>query len=90
MSIGTFCSLDGADDSARVANGQGVSWNVFGYYTSGTDDAVVSDGDTGQYADVGTYPYIVADMNGFGIFQSWFRCCTSRDDLLYRIRSWEQ
>lgn len=67
---GLFGSLDGTDDSARVANGQGVDWNVLGYYTSGTDDTVVSDGDTGQYADKGTYPYIVAYMNGLGIFQS--------------------
>lgn len=57
------------DDAAGVAYGQRTGWNVSVDNTPGTDDAVVADGDAGQYADLRPDPHVVADGDGAGIFQ---------------------
>ena len=61
--------LDFSDYFAGIADGKRIGGNIFYDYTSGSDHAIITNGYSGQYADVSTYPYVVADGDWFCIFQ---------------------
>ena len=70
MPTSFFCvySTRGLPQLLDLAGGdtshEGVGRHVFGDHGTGGDDAVGTDMDAGQDDGVGTYPYVVADVDG--------------------------
>lgn len=58
-----------SDYATRIAHGQRMGRNVFGYYTASSYYATITYRHTRQHTDVGPNPHIVAHSDGVGILQ---------------------
>ena len=62
--------LNRLDDSGGIAGGDGVGRDGEGDDRTGTDGAVIADGDTGKDGHITAYPDVIADGDGFSPFAS--------------------
>lgn len=57
-------------DATGVPHCQRTGWDILVDHTSGTDDAIIANGYSGQDTDVRSYPHVVAYRNRPGVFQT--------------------
>ena len=65
-----FSRFDVADDPAGIAVCQHSRRDVLGDHAAGTDDTVVADAYPGEDTYVSADPYVIADGNRVGMFQT--------------------